>query len=325
MAAQAKRYMFLLFLPFMLSGCSTAIRGRAIVRPQLEGHSRDIAIAELPRIEEPKNLTYLGNAAVMSAAVYVDAPLSTRLDVLKKEGKPEERAQLALFPDDWIDDTAVPRTTPLPGQRQTPDLTYRLFVSPEGQGSRVALLAFRGTHIKADWYSNLRWIDSWIPGVEDHYEQTERITRKIIDYVKTKYGAETLILATGHSLGGGLAQTAAYTSCGDIPTVFAFDSTPITKHRARNVCDREQTSQTFYRVFEQSEILSYARFIVRLVLGLSKSNPQIVEVKVHLFNGIFVSAHSMQNLSERLDVELNHPVAQSLILRPPLGVQRLSR
>jgi len=280
------------------------------VRPHAEGQPKDFLIADLPKIEKLENLAYLRNAAVMSAAVYVDAPLTTRLDVLKTQGTEEQKEQLALFPDGWIDDTKVPRPALLPGKRATPDLTYRLFVSPEGQVPRVALLAFRGTHIKADWYSNLRWIDSWIPGVEDHYEQTERVTPAIIDYIRQQYGANALVFATGHSLGGGLAQTAAYRACGEIPTVFAFDSSPVTKHRARNLCNG-QSPKFFYRVFEQSEILSYARFLVRLALGLRESNPHIAEIKVHLFDGIGITAHSMQHLSECLDKELSGQVAQS--------------
>lgn len=308
MPARATRYISLLFLPLLLWGCST-IQGRATVRPHLDGQPRDFAIAELPRIEQLPKLKYLRNAAIMSAAVYVDAPLTTQLKDIKTNGTPEQRAQLALLPDDWTEDTDVPRPAQLPGHRTTPDLTYRLWMSPEGETPRVALLVFRGTHIKADWYSNLRWVDSWIPRVDDHYEQTERVTREIINYVRQKNGADTLILAAGHSLGGGLAQTAAYTACGEIRTVFAFDSSPVTKHRARNQCEG-RSPENFYRVFEQSEILSYARFIVRLALGLKKSDPRIVEIKVHLFEGVGVTAHSMQQLSEGLDRELKSPAAQ---------------
>jgi hypothetical protein len=191
----------------------------------------------------------------------------------------------------------------LPGTRQTPDLTYRLFIRDESQ-PKLAFLVFRGTHIRADWISNLRWIDFWLP-LEDHYEQTARITEDVVRWIRKEYGPSIEILATGHSLGGGLAQTAAYASCGEIATVFAFDSSPVTKHRAINACAPSATPRAFYRVFEQSEILSYARFVVRQLLGLKPENPKMTEIKVHVFEGVAIAGHSMQNLAMNLNKELS--------------------
>jgi hypothetical protein len=108
-------------------------------------------------------------------------------------------------------------------------------------------------------------------------------------------------MTAGHSLGGGLAQTAAYVSCGAIQTVFAFDSSPVTKHRAGNPCPPKATPRNFYRVFEQSEILSYVRFLLRMALGLKKADPHMMEIKMHLFRGVFVRAHNMRELAVGLE------------------------
>ena len=70
--------------------------------------------------------------------------------------------------------------------------------------------------------------------------------------------------------------------------------------------------RNFYRVFEQSEILSYARFVVRLALGLRGADPHMTEVKVHLFEGVGVRAHSMQDLASKLDTALQHPATVEL-------------
>jgi hypothetical protein len=310
-----------LLLLTILAGCGST-RGTAIVRElDQSGHrtSRVVPVPELPADQpERPELKLLRDAAVMSAAVYIDVPPQTPLSAADFE-----KAQLPPLAG-WVEDTNLPRT-PLPGQRQTPDLTYRLWVNA-GTRPQVAMLVFRGTHIRADWYSNLRWFDSWIPGVEDHYEQTQRITPQIIQHIRSAHPGPVTIIAAGHSLGGGLAQTAAYAACGDIISVFAFDSSPVTKHRAANGCPGEHAPKVFFRVFEQSEILSYARFIVRLVLGLRPADPHIEEIKVHLFNGVGVRAHSMQQLAERLNAEWPHQRAagetttMSLdVASPPLG------
>jgi hypothetical protein len=115
------------------------------------------------------------------------------------------------------------------------------------------------------------------------------------------YGADTVIMSAGHSLGGGLAQTAAYATCGDITTVFAFDSSPVTKHRVAAQCAHGKSARTFYRVFERSEVLSYVRFWLRLALGLRKENPHFAEVKVSLFDAFGIRAHSMRQLAIKLD------------------------
>ena len=150
----------------------------------------------------------------------------------------------------------------------------------------------------------LAWVTLWIPYLEDYYKQTERVVPEIVRYVHGRYGEKTRIMAAGHSLGGGLAQTAAYAACGAIDTMFAFDSSPVTKHSAADGCIEGGSPRNVYRFFEQSEILSYARVLLRMALGLRLSNPHMTEIKVHLFKGIFVRAHSMSELAIRLDHEL---------------------
>jgi hypothetical protein len=284
-----------------LVGCGTA-RGTATIRERADNGRRTSDDVPLSRLAADPRFQDLPVMAAFSAAVYVDAPRTRRLSDLKRDGDAAQKVQLALLPEGWVERTDLPQAA-IPTRRQTPDLTYRVWVN-ERHTPPVAVIAFRGTHIRADWFSNLRWVDSWIPSIEDHYEQTERITPELVRFIKSNYGEKTSIIATGHSLGGGLAQTAAYAACGDIATVYAFDSSPVTKHRAVNNCDGARSAQSFYRVFEQSEILSYARFVVRLALGLHEKDPHMMEIKVHLFDGIGVRAHSMQQLAEALNREV---------------------
>lgn len=284
----------------LLTACGTTTKPCALLREH-DLHKHVPIPSLLHRAEDP-DLKYLQAAAAFSAAVYVDVNREIKLaDADQTKLTESERRSLALLPaSGWEERIDIPRTD-IPGRRQTPDLTYRLWVNTD-QTPRVAMWVFRGTHIPQDYISNLRWFLFWL-GYEDHYEQTARITNEMVDWIHRQYGDDTIIFAAGHSLGGGLAQNSAYKSCGKIRTVFAFDSTPVTHFRVRRGCTA--SPQNFYRVFEQSEILSYARFLVRQVIGLTPQDPRITEVKVHLFNGIFVRGHSMQQLASELAKGLN--------------------
>jgi len=302
-----KRSILILIALLLLSVCGTTTKPCALVREHGRVHDY-VLVADLPQRQGQPDLKYLQAAAAFSAAVYVEVKDDVEhkiksADVLPAMlKKPEQSKNLALLPaNGWEERTDIPRTK-IPGKRQTPDLTYRLWVSTGPARPRVAMWVFRGTYIPQDYISNLRWLTFWL-GYEDHYEQTTRITDEMVKWIHREYGDNTVIFTAGHSLGGGLAQTAAYKACGQIRTVFAFDPTPITHHTARNGCP--SSPKNFYRVFEQSEVLSYLRFVFRKVLGLKEKNPHIMEVKVHLFKGIFVKGHSMQQLASELAKGLN--------------------
>lgn len=291
-------------IALFLTACGTTTKQCALIREHGRVHCH-VPVSSLSQRTQDPDLKYLQAAAAFSAAVYVDVDRDTKLaDVDPSTIKPEQRPYLALLPaSGWEErtDKDIPRTD-IRGKRQTPHLTYRLWVSTDPNTPRVAMWVFRGTHIRADYISNFRWLTFWL-GYEDHYEQTARITKEMVDWIHREYGAGTIIFTAGHSLGGGLAQTAAYKACGDIRTVFAFDPTPITHHTVR--CGMDARPKNFYRVFEQSEILSYFRFPFRKVLGLQEQSPRITEVKVHLFNGIFVKGHNMAQLASELAKGLN--------------------
>jgi hypothetical protein len=263
-------------LLFLSTGCAVTTSNIATKR-----ESAGTTEVALPALVAEGDLVYLRDAAALSAKVY-DRPLAV--------------------PDtpQWEELADVPQPETIPGRRLTPNLTYRVYVN-KTRTPAVALIVFRGTFLKADWYSNLRWVTAAIPRVEDHYEQTITIMPDVVKRIRETSGTDTKILAAGHSLGGGLAQTAAYATCGDITTVFAFDSSPVTKNRVRHQCTTGRTAETFYRVYERSEVLSYARFLLRLALGLRDDEPKFVEVKVRLFNAVGIRAHNMNQLANRLD------------------------
>lgn len=275
-------------------GCSSTTSTTALLRERDANGDRVRRRIELAALVQDGHLAYLRDAAILSAAVY---PSATAVN--------DDDPPLPSTPA-WTPVENVPRLPAVRGRLETPDLTYRVWVNTTASPA-AAMIVFRGTYLPLDWYSNLRWVTAAIPRVEDHYDQTIKIMPDVVRHIRSTYGPETVIFAAGHSLGGGLAQTAAYTTCGDITTVFAFDSSPVTKHRARNRCASGKSAETFYRVFERSEVLSYARFWIRLALGLRQENPHFTEIKVSLLNAFGIRAHSMR----RLAVELDRGITQS--------------
>ena len=76
-----------------------------------------------------------------------------------------------------------------------------------------AVIAFRGTDKDdlGDWISNFRWLYRLVPKF-DQYAQVQTHITNIVRQIK-KHGCSgpgTQIVTAGHSLGGGLAQQAAY-------------------------------------------------------------------------------------------------------------------
>ena len=111
--------------------------------------------------------------------------------------------------------------------------TYVHYVrNKDGMGGEAidkAVIAFRGTENDswsekvADWSTNF----SALLGIEPHeYMLAQRAAKAVVDALRDNY-PDVELYATGHSLGGGLAQQAGYLDA-RIKAVYAFDTTPVT-------------------------------------------------------------------------------------------------
>jgi len=136
-------------------------------------------------------------------------------------------------------------------------------------GSPTVVLVIRGTAELSDWLSNLNWlVGRRFPHIRDKYARLRSLLSELIPAIKSVYPDANLI-ATGHSLGGGLAQFSAYAYNG-IKTVYAFDSSPVTGYFILPKADRRRNKQNLviYRVNERGAILALVRGPIRFLINI---------------------------------------------------------
>ena len=168
-----------------------------------------------------------------------------------------------------------------------------------------AVIAFRGTvgGDKGDWESNFHWILRAFP-IYDQYDQVRDHVGDFIGHIERdkcyREGA-TEVIAVGHSLGGGLAQLAAY-SDHRIRRVYAFDPSMVTGYYSVDPPHRDRNVQglRMERVYEFGEVLAYGRLIMLHYIPLSPCNPRVVSVRFRVFQGAPIALHSLTDLDNGL-------------------------
>jgi pimeloyl-ACP methyl ester carboxylesterase len=175
----------------------------------------------------------------------------------------------------------------------------------KGARCSEAVIAFRGTvgGDKGDWESNFHWILRAFP-IYDQYDQVRDRIGDFIGHIEAdscyRKGATELI-AVGHSLGGGLAQLAAY-SDRRIRRVYAFDPSMVTGFYSVDPPNRDRNVQGLgiERVYEFGEVLAYGRLIMLHTIPLSPCNPRVVSVRFRVFQGAPIALHSLTDLDNGL-------------------------
>lgn len=180
-------------------------------------------------------------------------------------------------------------------------------------------VAFGGTvfNNRNDWSANLRWfLPKWFQANHpDEYSETvQEFGPAFVEEYKNKaqYGGQeweflrrATIYATGHSLGGGLAQQFAYALPIDslvprVSHVFAFDPSPVTGFYSVNPLVRDTNRQDLYieRIYERGEILALIRSLTSVIVQPSAKAPTIRGVRYSLFYPASpISGHSMSQLA----------------------------
>lgn len=193
-------------------------------------------------------------------------------------------------------------------QKNIKGLKYQVWYSSNNGKTRAALV-FKGTTFTFlnDWICNLRWATLNPVGKRifyyflwDYYHQVQVVTPLLIENTQKMLPGHTIeFIATGHSLGGGLAQQAAY-SCDHIKKVIVFDPSPVTGYK-----DIKKELRVLYekgidtsRVYHKGEILSYIRNFIRVfILPLSTINPSIKEYQYSFLNGSAIKKHAIRDFA----------------------------
>lgn len=234
------------------------------------------------------------------------------------------------------------RALPLPGWRRweflSADLQQRMLhegmylevLEREADPHTIAVV-FEGTNFSElpDWKANLRWFLRFIPGFKDQYtlvaadvaaeflaEVERRSERYRLSPSEGAAGGLRLaasgkpirIVATGHSLGGGLAQHFAYVfkqrealqpSGPKVAEVFAFDPSPVTGWFSAPDPPRSYNAAGLVvnRMFEHGEVLAYLRLLTSR-FAVSAANPAIWEYRYNFdARTNLIRNHSMRRLA----------------------------
>ena len=169
-----------------------------------------------------------------------------------------------------------------------------------------AVVAFRGTDRASseDWTSNLHWLLRLLP-LYDQYEQVQDYAPEFVKAIERDpcfVKGKTQIVAVGHSLGGGLAQQAAYMDS-SIRHVYAFDPSVVTGSsdtRVRRFEHENIPGLKIERIYEHGEFLAYLRFLQRHLMPPTACNPQIRSIRFNTLRGSVTEQHRLSALTTAL-------------------------
>jgi len=193
-------------------------------------------------------------------------------------------------------------------------LYYEVFDSAARQETAIV---FRGTNGVKDWWSNARFLTQFIPLGWGQYETVRARISTLVQAARQRMPGGAL-MTTGHSLGGGLAQQAAY-AVPDIKKVIAFDPSPLTGFRSVPEPARSIHAKgiKIERVYEKGEILAFLRGPLRRFVPLDNEDPSIIEVRFNLTTGRAVAEHSMTDLALKMAALAQVPTAQAAAVGHP--------
>lgn len=157
------------------------------------------------------------------------------------------------------------------------------------------IIAIRGTDFYSisDWYSNFSWFTGLVP-IGNQYKQIDNQFVLLAKAAKKKYAGKSIkFIATGHSLGGGLANHLA--KCFANVSAVTFNSSFV--HNSLG-CAKYKTN--IVEIYDKEEVLTSVRNIVGRGYGDQKNNDHISSYGINpiaLGSSHRIKQHSMDAMA----------------------------
>jgi len=320
----------------LLHGCVSLTQSQEVALSRepgerVLGHSVDVGVEARKHWEFAWLSARAYNAHYIEATGVAPEPPRLQSGSAGVQGLKVERT--CPNPDDVLSNAQWQPWRDFPGP-QDGDLARRLNKAHlrvevwEHPSTRRVVVAFGGTVFTnaSDWLSNIRW---FLPEREDEYTMIQKdFVKAFIARYKARAadprnahlqrgGGGVNLYATGHSLGGGLAQQFAYAlpADADVPRVervYAFDPSPVTGYYSVDETVREPNASRLEidRIYERGEALAFVRSITSFVVPPAANAPKIRSVRYALFYSVgtswnIVGAHSIPRLACELDEAKN--------------------
>jgi dienelactone hydrolase len=193
-------------------------------------------------------------------------------------------------------------------------LEFHVWRRMDGKNNcREVVVAFRGTDKGdlGDWISNFRWLNRLVPKFDQYAQVQDHITQ-VVRRLKRDCGGTAQFVSVGHSLGGGLAQQAAYADVsGSIKYVYGFDPSPVTGFFDVSELVRKHSTAGLGvdRAYEEGEILALPRVLIENIFPPADCHPRIRSVRFHVLTGLPGAQHSIEDLTKQLRVAAHQPGA----------------
>lgn len=194
----------------------------------------------------------------------------------------------------------------------------------------VVVIAVRGTEFTdvQDWKSNLWWVTRHFSPRANQYRQAPAAAELGRVFAHFKAPGQTdqhVIITTGHSLGGGVAQCLRYAFPREVAQCYAFNSSPVTGFHDSHGLDEAAAGErraTFnqmlplgafpahrtLRIYEKGEVLAYLRGQMRIFNPIDE---KIIEVRWN-FDEIIapIRNHGMLSFAEKILLIATDPHAE---------------
>jgi Lipase (class 3) len=248
--------------------------------------------------------------AWLADAAYDDTPDGAQAKAAAPSAPDQEDPESVLIRAGWTKWSAFPSDA----LRQKIEAAHLRVQVWQKSTPPIIAVAFGGTILgnKKDWRANLRWFlpkspDEYSAVVQTFAPQFVAAFARLLSSGRTV--PQTMLVSTGHSLGGGLAQQFAYClrpteTVPRVHKVFAFDPSPVTGFFSVKKAIRDANSKSLYidRIYERGEVLAIVRSVLSVLWKPSATSPTIRGVRYSLFRTCNpIAGHSMVRMAGKLD------------------------